>query len=281
MSVVLPRIRVGAPVGYQTLTVFPLFDGSFEPVEYTLSDEGIDSGSVTVEEVSAAGCVPDLLVENQGDVRVLFLEGEELVGAKQNRILNTSVLVAAHAKTKIPVSCVEQGRWGYRSRKFGHRGTHSSSKLRRVLKKSVGDSIQANRGYRSDQGDVWHEVSRQQAALGASSETHAMFDTYRAHQGRVSEFRERLLYVDGACGLAVAVGNRVVALDLFDKPVTCQKVWQRLLSGYVLDALEEQTESSPPEAAEVERLLELVAAMPWDKADPVGEGEDHRASLGE
>ena len=58
------------------------------------------------------GSVPDLLVENRGDVRVLFLEGEELIGAKQNRILNTSVLVAAHTKVKIPVSCVERGRWG-------------------------------------------------------------------------------------------------------------------------------------------------------------------------
>jgi hypothetical protein len=281
MSVVIPRIRVGTPVGYQTLTVFPLFDGSFEPVEYTLSDEGIDSGSVTVEEVSAAGSVPDLMVENKGDVRVLFLEGEELVGAKQNRVLNASVLIGAHSSTKIPVSCVEQGRWGYRSRKFGHGGTHSSSKLRRVLKKSVGDSIQAKRGYRSDQGDVWHEVSRQQAALGTSSETHAMFDTYRAHQDRVNEFRERLQYVDGACELAVAVGNRVVALDLFDKPTTCQKVWERLLSGFVLDALEEQIDSSPPEGADVERLLETVAAMPWDRAEPVGEGEDYRANLGE
>jgi len=55
------------------------------------------------------GSVPDLLVDNRGDVRVLFLEGEELIGAKQNRILNTSVLVPAHSKIKIPVSCVEPG----------------------------------------------------------------------------------------------------------------------------------------------------------------------------
>jgi len=78
------------PVRYQTLSVFPLFDGCMTPVEYALSDEGIGSGAVTIQEVSEAGSVPDLLVENTGDVRVLFIEGEELVGAKQNRILNTS-----------------------------------------------------------------------------------------------------------------------------------------------------------------------------------------------
>ena len=62
-----------------------------------------------------------MLVNNTGDSRVLFLEGEELRGAKQNRVLNTSVLIAAHSKTTIPVSCVEQGRWQYRSRHFSLR----------------------------------------------------------------------------------------------------------------------------------------------------------------
>ena len=55
----------------------------------------------------------------RGDIRVLFLEGEELVGAKQNRILNTSVLLPARSKIKIPVSCVERGRWAYKSKHFG------------------------------------------------------------------------------------------------------------------------------------------------------------------
>jgi len=127
MHVVLPQVRVGQPVRYQALSVFPLFDGAMTPVEYTLSDEGIGSGTVSVEEISEAGSVPDLLVENKGEVRVLFLEGEELVGAKQNRVLNTSVLIAAYSKMRIPVSCVEQGRWGYRSRKFDSSGSHSSS----------------------------------------------------------------------------------------------------------------------------------------------------------
>ena len=65
--------------------------------------------------------MPELMVENKGDMRVLFIEGEELVGAKQNRILNTSILVPAKSKTKIPVSCVERGRWRYHSPMFRHR----------------------------------------------------------------------------------------------------------------------------------------------------------------
>ena len=49
---------------------------------------------------------------------MLLLDGEELVGAKRNRILNTTVLVAKSARVGIPVSCVEQERWAYTSPRF-------------------------------------------------------------------------------------------------------------------------------------------------------------------
>src|SRR5690242_13337551 len=104
-------LRIGPPLRHGALTVFPLLGGGAHPVDYLLSDEAMEAGTVTVEEASREGSVPDLLVRNKGDRRALFLEGEELRGAKQNRILNTSVLVPAHAKLPIPVSCVEQGRW--------------------------------------------------------------------------------------------------------------------------------------------------------------------------
>jgi len=140
------------------------------------------------------------------------------------------------------VSCVEQGRWRYRSRLFGSSGSHSSSKLRYFLKMSVSKSVAAHRGHRSDQGAVWQEVARQQSALGASSPSSAMSDTFLANEGKVAEFKEKLRYVDGASGMAVAVGKKIVAVDLFDKVTTCQKVWDRLLTGYVLDALEADAE---------------------------------------
>ena len=65
-----------------------------------------------------------------------------------------------------------------------------------------------------------------------------MSDTFEAHRKRLDEFRGKLDYVKGAIGAAVAVGGKVVACDLFDKPSTCEKVWKRLLSGVMLDALE-------------------------------------------
>jgi hypothetical protein len=95
-------LRVGQPISHGLLTVFPLFCEVNRQVDYVLSDEAMEAGTVTVGEVSQEGSVPNLFVENKGDQRALFLEGEELRGAKQNRILNTSVLVPAHGKLPPP-----------------------------------------------------------------------------------------------------------------------------------------------------------------------------------
>ncbi len=272
----LPEARVGDPIRHEALIVFPLFTPATESVDYLLADEAIAAGSVTVEEVSEGGSVPNLLVTNKGDLRVLFLEGEELRGAKQNRVLNTSVLIAAHGKTPIPVSCVEQGRWRYRSRHFEPSGSVSSSKLRKHLKESVAMSLKAGRGHVSDQGQVWREVGRQMAAFSAPSETAAMADTYDSRRDLLAEFQKQLAYVEGATGMAVAVGGKVVALDLFDKPSTCQKVWGRLLTGVAMDALESDQAAPAVDRGDVERLLASLRGHAWAPAPPVGEGQEFR-----
>lgn len=277
MSIVFPEFQVGDPVYHEGLAVFPLFGTPSDSVQYDLSDTAIEKGVIAVQEVSEAGSVPDLSVENKGDIGVLFLEGEELVGAKQNRVLNTSILIAAHCRSRIPVSCVEAGRWRYKSRWFGSSGRHSSSSLRRVLKGSVNRSLREKRGHRSDQGEVWQEVDRQRKALGASSATNAMSDTYDANQERLTEFRTRMHSVKNAVGIAVAVGGKITTIDLFDKPATCEKVWDRLLSGAIMDAIESREESKHVESSDVAQAIAGLNGLPWQTAESVGEGNEYRA----
>jgi hypothetical protein len=274
---VFPEIRVGEPIAHGVLTVFPLFAESHGCVRYQLADEAMASSSVTVEEINQAGSVPNLLVDNRLGTAVLFLEGEELRGAKQNRVLNTTVLIAAASKATIPVSCVEQGRWRYTSRHFGSAGCHASFKLRHVLKKSVDRSSRQGQGHRSDQSEVWSEVRRQMASLGSTSASGAMADTYDSHRQSLAEFRDRLRCVDGASGLAVAIGSKVVSVDLFDNPVTCRKVWDRLLTGFVMDALEPGTASDRPGGRDVQDKLAALRDAPWRQTPAAGAGEEYRA----
>ena len=96
MNPSFPEVRVGEPMHCGALTVFPLYpERCLFSLEYLLASEAMAAGTVTVREVSEEGSVCELAVENAGDRPVLFLEGEELTGAKQNRAVSSSVVVAA------------------------------------------------------------------------------------------------------------------------------------------------------------------------------------------
>jgi hypothetical protein len=172
------------------------------------------------------------------------------------------------------------GRWRFRSDKFATSENYSSPKLRQRLKQSVTRSLREGHGHRSDQEAVWSEVDRQMQSLKSSSETHAMSDTYDSNRYRFQEFRTHMSYTEGATGLAVAIGSTIVALDIFDKPSTCRKIWDRLLSGFVMDALEEGQVTQSPAPAEVDALLKRLEAAAWQESPAVGEGREFRTDAG-
>jgi hypothetical protein len=274
--VAVPSVRVGAPVTHDKLTVFPLYLESPATQNYRLSEEALADGSAVVEEITEGGSVPTLAVDNKGDALVLFVEGQELRGAKQNRVLNTSVLIAAKTKTVLPVSCVEQGRWRYVSKSFSSSEYHSSSKLRGVLKKSVTAAALSGGGHSSDQSAVWGEVSRQMSSVGGASPTMAMTDTMTHHKPYIDRHVAEVAYAEGAAGLAVAVGGKLVSVDLFDAPETCKKVWPRVISGVAMDAMEEQS-AAAVSSDEVTAAVGALQSEAWAPVPAAGAGEEQRS----
>lgn len=114
----LQSVKLGEPQTYKNIAIVPLIapaDGTFQ--YYTLG-EALAAGDLVITEISANGSVPELLVVNRGNKPVLLIDGEELAGAKQNRVLNTSTLLKEAPETKIPVSCRERARWSYASKGF-------------------------------------------------------------------------------------------------------------------------------------------------------------------
>src|SRR6267142_2906914 len=176
----LADLRPGEPLRHGPLTVIPLLSGPApEPDWLTLAEAG---QAVVIEEVSQDGRVPTLRVTNGADRPVLLLDGEELVGAKQNRVLNTTVLVAKGARLDIPVSCVEQGRWAYKSARFtfGDASLYASARAKKAARVSA--SLRAGRRHTSDQGEVWADMSFMAAAHDVKSDTGAMRDFYERYE---------------------------------------------------------------------------------------------------
>ena len=191
MNPFLPEVRVGEPLHCEALTVFPLFaERSLFSPEYILAHEAMELGTVTVREVSDAGSIPDLLVENNGDLPCLILEGTELRGSKQHRMLNATALIGQKSQARIPVSCVEQGRWRYESQQSSS-GSHCPPSLRSLLK---GSAASRRHGLGSHQIAMWAEIRRKHRALGVPSTTEDLSAALDTHRERVEQVQKRLPY---------------------------------------------------------------------------------------
>jgi hypothetical protein len=114
----LENVKLGWKQSHLNMPLFPLLASDAGEPDYMILEEAPGRGAVEITEVSHGGSVPDLKLINKSDHKLLVVEGEELVGAKRNRIVNASFLIAGQTEITIPVSCVEQGRWSYRLQKF-------------------------------------------------------------------------------------------------------------------------------------------------------------------
>ena len=99
----LGSLEIREPVSHGPLHLFPLVSGSSTEDGLALLAEALEDESVRAEELNEGGSVPELRVVNRGSAPVLILEGDELIGAKQNRVVNSSVLVPAGAELILPV----------------------------------------------------------------------------------------------------------------------------------------------------------------------------------
>ena len=118
--------------------------------------------STTRALVSCAGPV----IETDSKVPVLIIDGEILVGLNQNRVLNTTILVPAKTKLRIPVSCVEAGRWRHTTSKASRADNALSPKIRAMKRRSVTLSARAFGTFVADQGAVWRGVADHLGDLG-------------------------------------------------------------------------------------------------------------------
>ena len=96
----LTGLEVGAPIHHENLTLVSLRGEGHDLLDYDLSRETLAAGSLSIQEIGETGRVPELVAVNQSERMVLLVDGEELLGAKQNRILNTSVLLAAKKRSR-------------------------------------------------------------------------------------------------------------------------------------------------------------------------------------
>ncbi len=253
------RVRAGQVAAYDAL----------QEVQGQVWD-AIAAGTLRIGEVGQ-GMVPTLLAQNAGDVDVLLLDGEQLIGSKQNRMANRSILLPARSTVHIPVSCMEHGRWHFDTDVMSAAPQYSPAKLRRRAREVEARHACAGMpaspvALQQAQGEVWDSIAETADKLGGHTPTGAMDAIYQANARRLDEMERAFPAVPGQVGLLAFAGpdaGDVVGLDLVGGRTLYGRLHARLLRGDLLDALDRAADRAghPVAAAQPATAQAYLAAV--------------------
>ena len=235
----LPDARIEPPDVAGPLAVFSIVTP--EPqLAYVSFAEGSARG-VRITELPGGASVNDLLVVNPLDVPVLLYEGEELLGAQQDRTVDAAVLVPAGATMPVPVSCVEQDRWDLsrHDEAFAPSPQAAFPTLRARKSQRMRSALAAGAPARADQAEVW-------ATVGPG----AMADEFRDRGAALQRLAGAVTRRPGQTGAIAAIGGRFVVADFVSRSDVWAAVAGPLVRGYALDALRAPAGRTPAPTAE-------------------------------
>lgn len=270
----IEALELGEEVTIDELSIFPVLRKGILRVSPLMDlDEAVDSGLFTVTEISEGGSVPELKVVNESDWRVIVFDGEELVGAKQNRVINITVIVRPNSTLIIPVSCVEQGRWSWHSRKFAASKAFMSPRMRGQKFSQVSASLERGAGFGSDQGAIWEEISSKAGRLGVDSRTRAMKDIFDRFHTSDSKLKKMVNHQEDQVGYLAFIRGGFAGGDIFSCKRLSERKFYKLMRSYHLDTLDESLEFSK---IPVSKLFADLEASEVKKIKSPGAGSELR-----
>jgi hypothetical protein len=274
LNELLDKLVVGKSQVFEDVEVFPLLTIQNEsPVPLLDLDEALAKGLAEITEETEAGNVPRLTVVNKSDRDLIIYEGQQLIGAKQNRIVNVTVIVAANSTLPIPVSCVEQSRWHYTSSEFGSSPHFSYPSLRSATHADVSRSRAFYGTADSNQSRVWNRISAKFLRMEAVSDTQAMEDMYQSAPADEKVLNENFKVAENQVGYVAYIKGGFAGSDVFSSADVCRDKMNKLLRGYYLDS---QDHGVSFERVEVNEVLRQVKTAEHREYETVGKGRERR-----
>lgn len=212
---------------------------------------------IAISESGTGGSVNTLIGRNLSTDTLFIMSGEILQGGKQDRVVARDMLIPpGEGRVKIPVFCVEKGRWKYK----GENNDQKFSEYYGMANEHLRDIIDHKKG----QQDVWDEVSKSNKRDGVNSGSDAYTDhannrTFRRAEQEYVDFFLRLFANDASViGVMSITANRVEGVDLFiNNPLFLQE-YPKLLYSYIDEAVTYGAPITVPQAAMEEYINKLL-----------------------
>lgn len=215
-------VEIDSVQKYRNLALAPLVKQNGQNgLEYLVLEDALKSGLAIKESQS----VPELDVENRTGKEVVIVTGEYVVGGGQNRMVAANIYLAPGFVGKIPVHCVQHGRWNpVPGKEFGY-GGHTTLAMKSA----------------PTQHDVWEEVTTTILSSGTRTHTEDYHEVSQQKGEDIGSMTANFKRVPNQVGLIIVMGlgdRKKFALDLFDKPDTLERHYEKILQAHALEALQ-------------------------------------------
>lgn len=226
----LGTLMVMEPIFLRNLIIYPIKANEFELSEDFLT---LEDGNFSISELDNPN-VGSVRFQNLSDNPFFILDGEEILGAYQDRVVNTSLWLEGRRTFEIPVSCVEQRRWSG-GRVFQAGSTLLNPSLRKVLCEGVNKSLSEGKGYKSDQRSLWSSIDETLKTLKVSSKTSSFHDVYSSLKDEIESYIEEAKVLGEEFSGFVIETPTLIAMDLFGSKKILSKFLKKLLRSYLIE----------------------------------------------
>lgn len=238
-------------VSQNSMSILQFSTEKTDTLEYLSLSHSLNNNLIEITEANDFGDVNSLGLTNKSKNYIFLSDGDILVGAKQNRVLNTSIFLAPDQKIFMPVSCVERGRWKKVSDKFSYSDYNVPHSVRFHKTRNVSENLRMKKEFDADQSQVWKNVDSIYQSFSMESATDNILDIYAGKEKILQDFLDDFKIDKAANGLAMFVGDSLLSIDIFNRREIFAEYAPRIIKSGALEIFHLDTDKKAAGVKEV------------------------------
>ena len=260
---------------YENVEAIPIKSDFFGKKDFLTLKKGYEMNLVEIKELEHS-TVNTVSCKNDSVTPLILIDGDEITGAMQNRIINDTLLIPAKSTINIPVSCTEHGRWhtkgeGAESRTFKP-SLYSANHSTRSRKS------RASYEERDYQGEVWDSISEFESRSNFKSMTSALNDSYENLKDKQNDYLSKFHIEDGQNGVIFIVNGEVKGLELFYNHSIYKEYHEKLCRSYIIEAIVEKKSVDNIDRLKLMKVLENISQSEFKSKKSIGLGDNLKFS---